>query len=71
MSVTDGPFIETKEQLGGIIMLEAPDLNRAIPLTWEHPSVRMGCCWEIRPGGDLTAMMAESERRRAAIGETV
>ena len=30
-----------------------------------HPSVRMGSCWEIRPAADLVAMMAESQRRRA------
>jgi hypothetical protein len=47
-------------------MLEAPDLNRAIQLMSEHPSVRMGGCWEIRPAADLATMMAESERRRAA-----
>jgi hypothetical protein len=65
VSVTDGPFTETKEQLGGIIMLEAPDLNRAIQLMSEHPSVRMGGSWEIRPAADLAAMIAASERRRA------
>jgi hypothetical protein len=69
VSSTDGPFIETKEQLGGILVLEAPDLNRAIELMSQHPSVRMGGCWEIRPAADLAAMMAESERRRAAKGK--
>jgi hypothetical protein len=69
VSVTDGPFIETKEQLGGIMILEAPDLNRAVELMSAHPSVRMGSSWEIRPADDLTAMMDESERRRAAKGK--
>jgi hypothetical protein len=71
LSITDGPFAETKEQLGGIIVLEATDLNRAIQLMSNHPSVRMGGCWEIRPAADLTAVMAESARRRAAQDATV
>ncbi len=64
-SITDGPFAETKEQLGGILVLEATDLNHAVQVMSKHPSIRMGACWEIRPAADLTAMMAESERRRA------
>ncbi len=39
---TDGPFTETKEQLGGILFLEAADLNQAIQLMSKHPGVRMG-----------------------------
>ena len=39
---TDGPFTETKEQLGGILFLEAADLNQAIQLMAKHPGVRMG-----------------------------
>ena len=66
--VTDGPFIETKEQLGGIIVLEAPDIRRAIELMSAHPSVRMGGCWEIRPADDLTPMLEESRRRRDTAG---
>ena len=45
---TDGPFAETKEQLGGIMILEAKDLNNAIQLMSNHPSTRMGGTWEIR-----------------------
>jgi hypothetical protein len=52
VSVTDGPFAETKEQLGGIMVLEARDLNHAIRLMSEHPSVRMGGTWEIRPSDE-------------------
>ena len=70
VTITDGPFAETKEQLGGIMILEARDLNHAIQLMSKHPSVRFGSCWEIRPAADLSAMMEESaERRRAAVGE--
>lgn len=47
-SVTDGPFAETKEALGGILILEATDLNHAIQLISKHPGVRIGP-FEIRP----------------------
>lgn len=65
VSVTDGPFAETKEQLGGLLVLEARDLNHAIQLMSKHPGVKVGP-FEIRPIEDMTAMMAESERRRNA-----
>ncbi len=67
VSVTDGPFAETKEQIGGIMILEATDLNHAIRLLSKHPSLRLGRgggSWEIRPAADLTAIIEESERRR-------
>jgi hypothetical protein len=69
VSITDGPFAETKEELGGILVLEARDLNHAIQLMSKHPSIRMGSCWEIRPAADLTDMVVESERRRSATKE--
>jgi hypothetical protein len=47
--VTDGPYAETKEQLGGILILEANDLNHAIQLMSRHPGVRLGGPFEIRP----------------------
>lgn len=65
VSATDGPYAETKEQLGGILILEARDLNHAIQLMSEHPGVKVGP-FEIRPADDLTAMVAASARRRAA-----
>jgi hypothetical protein len=65
VSVTDGPYAETKELLGGILILEARDLNHAIQLMSKHPGVRGGP-FEIRPAADLSAMIRESERRRAA-----
>ena len=64
VAVTDGPYAETKEQLGGILVLEARDLNHAIQLISQHPGVKYGP-WEIRPVADLSQMMRESERRRA------
>lgn len=65
VSVTDGPYAETKEVLGGLLIIEARDLNHAIQLISKHPGVKMGR-WEIRPAEDLTPMIAASERRRAA-----
>ena len=49
--VTDGPFAETKETLGGILLLEARDLNHAIALMSKHPGVKMGP-FEIRPANE-------------------
>lgn len=69
VSVTDGPFAETKEQIGGIMILEATDLNHAIRLLSNHPSMRLlgeRGSWEIRPAADLTGMIEESERRRGS-----
>ena len=64
--VTDGPYAETKEQLGGILLLEARDLNHAIQLMSQHPAVKFGTPFEIRPTADLNEMMRESEQRRSA-----
>ena len=63
VSATDGPYAETKEQLGGILILEATDLNHAIQLMSKHPGVRGGS-FEIRPTEDLTQMIRESRERR-------
>lgn len=60
---TDGPFAETKEQLGGILILEARDLNHAVELISKHPGVTLGP-WEIRPAADLDEMIRASEARR-------
>jgi len=62
--MTDGPYAETKEQLGGILILEARDLNHAIDLMSKHPGVKVGP-FEIRPAADLSDMLAVSEQRRA------
>lgn len=64
VAATDGPYAETKEQLGGILLLEARDLNHAIELMSKHPGVKMGP-FEIRPAADLGEMIRESEQRRA------
>jgi hypothetical protein len=48
VSITDGPFAETKEQLGGYFLIEARDLNEAIQVASRIPSARMGSI-EVRP----------------------
>ena len=47
-STTDGPFAETKEQLGGFYLIEARDLNDAVQVAARIPSARTGCV-EVRP----------------------
>jgi len=64
--ITDGPYAETKEHLGGILVLEARDLNHAIQLMSNHPGVKAGP-FEIRPVADLNEMIRESEQRRSRI----
>ena len=49
MLITDGPFAETKEQLGGLMVLEANDLNHAVQLMSQMPCMRLGGSLEIRP----------------------
>src|SRR5262245_24750883 len=52
LSVTDGPFAETKEQVGGFILIEAKDLNEAIRLASRIPVLRFGAV-EVRPVKEL------------------
>src|SRR4029077_1583039 len=66
VEVTDGPFAETKETLGGILLLEARDLNHAIALMSKHPGVKIGP-FEIRPANEaINLLVAE---RSAAIAK--
>ena len=62
---TDGPYAETKEQLGGISILEARDLNHAIQLVSELPGFKyeLGPI-EVRPAADLNEIIKASEQRR-------
>jgi len=52
--VTDGPFAETNEQIGGFILIEARDLNEAIQLASKIPPIRLGGI-EVRPIKELTS----------------
>ena len=63
VATTDGPYAETEEQLAGLLILEARDLNHAIQLISEHPGMKLGTN-EIRPVADLSEIKKESERRR-------
>ncbi len=63
-SVTDGPFTEAKEQVGGVVILEARDLDHAVELLSKHPGVRVGP-FEVRQIVDMSEAVAESKRRRS------
>lgn len=56
MMVTDGPFVETRETVGGLVIIEARDLNEAIRIASMHPAARLGeqggWALEIRPIAD-------------------
>jgi len=51
VSATDGPFVETKEQLGGYYVIEAKDMSEAIQVAAKIPGARLGCV-ELRPIAD-------------------
>ena len=55
LSMTDGPFAETKEQLGGFVLIEARDLNDAIQVAAKIPCGRLGSI-EVRPIQDLSSL---------------
>jgi hypothetical protein len=52
LSVTDGPFAETKEQLGGFFLIEADDLDEAIQIASRLQGAHIGCI-EVRPTREL------------------
>jgi hypothetical protein len=52
LSTTDGPFAETKEQLGGFILIDARDLNEAVHVASKMPEARLGSI-EVRPIREL------------------
>lgn len=60
VSTTDGPWVETKEQLGGYYLIEARDLNEAIRIAAKIPGAAKGCV-EVRP-------VAEDEQTVTALG---
>ena len=63
VSTTDGPFAETKEQLGGFYLIEAKDLNDAVQVASRIPSVRFGSI-EVRP---IVERNQASEQASAAL----
>jgi hypothetical protein len=64
VATTDGPYAETKEQLGGILILEARDMNHAVQLMAQHPALTYGNSFEIRPTADISEIVQASEQRR-------
>ena len=64
VATTDGPYAETKEQLGGILVLEARDMKHAVQLLSQHPALKFGTIWEIRPAGDMSEIEKASKQRR-------
>ena len=67
VATTDGPYAETKEQLGGILILEARDMNHAQQLMAQHPALKYGSIFEIRPAGDMNEIVKASEQRRRKV----
>ncbi len=69
VQVTDGPYVETKETLGGILLLEARDLNHAIALMSKHPALSSFgvTTFEIRPANE--AMNRLVSERSAAVAK--
>ncbi|MBW4550953.1 MAG: YciI family protein [Aphanocapsa sp. GSE-SYN-MK-11-07L] len=62
--ITDGPYAETKEQLGGFLILEARDLNHAIQLMSKHPGVHHGL-FELRPVDEQINLLATNFKSAA------
>ncbi|QDT00783.1 YciI family protein [Adhaeretor mobilis] len=61
IQATDGPYAETKEQIGGILILEADNMEHAVELMSKHPGVRIGP-FEIRPTDEtIDKMVAQRD----------
>ena len=65
--VTDGPFAETREQLGGYFLVDASDLNEAISIASRIPAARWGTV-EVRPVVELSGLPTKPELTGAAVG---
>jgi hypothetical protein len=72
VQVTDGPYAETKETLGGILLLEARDLNHAIALLSKHPAVILRITtFEIRPANEeMNRLVSDRSAAVAKEGRT-
>ena len=69
VSITDGPYAETKEQLGGILLLDADDLNHAAELMSKHPGIRVAAFEIARSTRKLQLVSTQPricERQRVA-----
>jgi hypothetical protein len=63
LSITDGPFVETKEQLAGFYMIDARDLNEAIQIASKIPPARVGSI-EVRPVRPIRETVAQKRAVR-------
>lgn len=68
-SITDGPFAETKEQLGGFYLIDARDLNEAIRIAGQIPPGRLGSV-EVRPVRELDVTNSVADAFAAPRGQT-
>lgn len=66
VSATDGPFAETKEQIGGLVLLDARDLDEAIQLAARSPLARLGAV-EVRPVLEPSARWPRSRGGRREV----
>jgi hypothetical protein len=67
--VTDGPFAETREQLGGYFLVEATDLNEAITIAGRIPGARKGTV-EIRPVMEIPGLPGKVDFAEARAGRS-
>ena len=65
VSITDGPFAETKEQLAGFYLIEARDLNEAIQLAAKIPPARVGSI-EVRPIRPIRETVMQARARQTS-----
>lgn len=63
---TDGPFAETKEQLGGYYLIEAKDRDEAVAIAAKIPGARFGCV-EVRPIMTFPKALARERRRKSGV----
>ena len=67
--ITDGPFSETKEVLGGLYLIEAASYDEAVQRALSHPHLEYGGTIEVRPVFELSGMPEESENAQPAAAE--
>ena len=63
--VTDGPYAETKEQLGGVAIFRFRDMDEAVESWSRHPCLRIGDTLEVRPADEEFEMLVETRQQRA------
>ena len=67
--VTDGPFAETKEQLGGVVINRFKNVQQAVEVLSGHPALRYGVVIEIRPiDEDMNAQWEARKQQRGSSG---